>query len=171
MVIWLIGLSAAGKTTVGRLLAERLKARHPSLVFLDGDLLRDVWGDRLGHDVEGRVRNAHRISHLCRMLDAQNIHVVAAVLSLFPEWQQWNREHFRRYYEIFLDVPMSVLEERDPKGLYARARAGQEPNVVGIDIPFPRPAAADLTIAPPLALAEPERIVAHILDSLPDLDP
>ncbi len=171
MVIWLIGLSAAGKTTVGRLLAERLKAEAGNLVFLDGDLLRDVWGDRLGHDVDGRRRNAHRISHLCRMLDAQNIHVVAAVLSLFPEWQQWNREQFSRYFEVFLDVPMNVLEERDPKGLYARARAGQEPNVVGVDIPFPRPAAADLTIAPPLVVAEPEQIVAHILDRMPDLKP
>ena len=170
-MIWLIGLSAARETTVGRLLSERLRARASNLVFLDGDLLRDVWGDRLGHDVEGRRRNAHRISHLCRLLDAQGIHVVAAVLSLFPEWQQWNREQFSRYFEVFLDLPMEVLEARDPKGLYARARAGQEPNVVGIDIPFPRPAAADLTIAPPLALEAPERIVQHILDQLPDLAP
>lgn len=171
MVIWLIGLSAAGKTTVGRLLAERLKTQAANLVLLDGDLLRDVWGDRLGHDVEGRRRNAHRISHLCRMLDQQGIHVVAAVLSLFPDWQQWNREQFSRYFEIFLDVPMAELEARDPKGLYARARAGQEPNVVGVDIPFPRPPAPDLTIAPPTVLAEPERIVDHILNHLPDLAP
>ena len=94
MVIWLIGLSAAGKTSVGRILAQRLKARHANLVFLDGDVLREVWGDRLGHDVAGRRANAHRISHLCRVLDAEGIHVVAAVLSLFPEWQRWNRENF-----------------------------------------------------------------------------
>ena len=105
------------------------------------------------------------------MLDAQNIHVVAAVLSLFPEWQRWNREQFSAYYEIFLDVPMFELEARDPKGLYARARAGEEPNVVGVDIPFPRPAGADLTVAPPLALDTPERIAAHIIEHLPDMKP
>ena len=87
MVVWLIGLSGAGKTTLGRLLHQRLAARLPNLVFLDGDDLRDVWGDNLGHSIEARRVNAHRISHLCRLLDRQGIHVIAAVLSMFPEWQ------------------------------------------------------------------------------------
>jgi adenylylsulfate kinase len=168
MVIWLIGLSAAGKTSVGRALVEQLRRRHDNLVFLDGDLLRQVWGDQLGHDIEGRQRNAHRISHLCRLLDQQGIHAVAAVLSLFPEWQQWNRENFSSYFEIFLDTPMAELERRDPHGLYARARAGEEPNVVGVDIPFPPPPAPDLTLAAPEVLEAPSAIAERILAALPD---
>lgn len=147
MITWLIGLSGAGKTTIGRELAGRLKARHKNLVFLDGDILREVWGAPLGHDIEGRRENAQRISHLCHMLDQQDIHVVAAVLSIFPEWQKWNRETFKEYYEIFLDVPMEELRRRDPKGLYAKAFSGQEKNVVGVDIPFPTPANPDLVIS------------------------
>jgi adenylylsulfate kinase len=168
MVIWLMGLSAAGKTSVGRLLVERLRQQYDNLVFLDGDMLREVWGDRLGHDVEGRRRNAHRISHLCQLLDQQGIHAVVAVLSLFPEWQQWNREHFSSYFEVFLDTPIAELERRDPHGLYARARAGKEQNVVGIDIPFPPPPAPDLTVAAPEVLDPPAAIAERILAVLPD---
>ena len=166
MVIWLVGLSGAGKSTVGHLLYEHLKVRHPNLVFLDGDVLRNVWGDQLGHTIEARRVNAHRISHLCGMLDKQNIHVVAAVLSIFPEWQSWNRENFSSYYEIFLDVPMDTLRQRDVKGLYARAARGETKNVVGVDLPFPRPANADMVIGDEAALMSPEKIVEKILGSL-----
>ena len=119
MVIWLIGLSGSGKTTLGSPLYQRLKIRHKNLVFLDGDVLREVWGDSPGHDVEGRRINARRISHLCRMLDGQGIHVITAILSIFPEWQAWNRGHFSRYFEIFIDTPLEVVKQRDAKGLYS----------------------------------------------------
>jgi cytidine diphosphoramidate kinase len=168
MVIWLMGLSAAGKTTVARELVEHLRKTHSNLVFLDGDILREVWGDRLAHDIEGRAQNAHRISHLCRMLDQQGVHVVAAVLSLFPEWQKWNRENFNNYFEVFLDTPIEVLEKRDPRGLYARARAGKEKNVVGIDIPFPPPPFPDLKLSSPEVLDQPASIASRILSALPD---
>ncbi len=147
MIVWLIGLSGAGKTTVGRLLHDRLKPGRPGLVFLDGDILREVWGEDVGHTIEGRRLNAHRISHLCRLLDQQGIDVIAAVLSMFPEWQAWNRANFEHYFEVFLDVPMATLRARDSKRLYARAESGDLPNVVGVDLEFPRPANPDLVIA------------------------
>lgn len=169
MIIWLIGMSGSGKTTVGKPLAERLREKHSNLVFLDGDILREVWGDSLTHDVEGRRKNALRISKLCQMLDAQRIHAVAAVLSIFPESQKWNRETFSEYYEVFLDVPMDVLRERDSKGLYRRADTGEIKNVVGVDIPFPRPSWADLTLQVPTVLQPPEVLVEKILSRLPKL--
>jgi len=146
MIIWLIGLSGSGKTTIGKMLCEELKRDNPATVFLDGDILRDVWGDNLGHDIKSRGINAHRLSHLCKMLDNQDINVVAAVLSIFPEWQRWNREKFSRYFEFYLESPLEELKRRDTKGLYIQAEKGLIKNVVGIDIPFPTPPFCDLKI-------------------------
>ncbi|MGW1867660.1 adenylyl-sulfate kinase [Streptomyces mauvecolor] len=166
MITWLIGMSGAGKTTVGTKLADRLKVNRPHTVYLDGDVLREVWGDTPGHDIAGRAVNARRISHLCAMLDRQGIDVVAAVLSVFPDWQAWNRRTFSAYTEVFLDVPMDVLEQRDTKGLYAGARAGRIPHVVGVDIPFPRPAHPDLTLDSSGKAGDVDQLAQVILDHL-----
>ena len=165
MVTWIIGMSGAGKTTVATRLTTHLRKRHP-VIFLDGDILRDVWGDNLGHDIEGRRANAKRISQLCRVLDHQGFHVVAAVLSIFPDWQRWNRENFHRYFEVFLDVPFDVLKIRDPKGLYRRALSGEIKNVVGVDIPFPRPPHPDLVIDNSEELSDPGILADRILEEL-----
>jgi adenylylsulfate kinase-like enzyme len=163
VIIWLIGLSGAGKTTIGREVWQQWREQDPATVFLDGDILRDVWGDRLGHDVEGRARNAHRISHLCRVLDEQGINAVAAVLSIFPEWQAWNRETFSSYYEVFLDLPMEVLKQRDPKGIYAAHDSGEMPLVVGCDLPFPTPPAPDLVLGEDAMKSSPGDLARRIL--------
>jgi cytidine diphosphoramidate kinase len=166
MIIWLIGLSGAGKTTVGRQVYDRVRTVHANTVFLDGDILRDVWGDRLGHDVAGRRRNAERISRLCAMLDRQGIHVVAAVLSIFPDWQAWNRRTFSAYYEVFLDTPLEVVKARDAKGLYAAAEQaisrGETADMVGLDIPMPVPPQADLHVRSPAVLAPPAQLAEMI---------
>lgn len=160
MVIWLVGLSGSGKTTLGRELAAQLRRHSPNTVFLDGDEVREVFG--LDHGVrsytlEGRRLNAERLTALCRMLDQQGLHVVCCVLSIFPEMRARNRDIFSSYFEVFLDAPLDVLQTRDAKGLYAAAREGRMPNVVGLDIPFPRPESADLVIdtsSTPEGLAE-----------------
>ena len=167
MIVWLIGMSGAGKTTVGKLLYRRLKPTTPNLVFLDGDDLRDVWGDSLGHTVEARRTNAQRISQLCRMLDRQGIHAIATVLSIFPDWQKWNRENFSQYLQVYLDVPMDVLRERDTKDLYANAEAGRIKNVVGVDIAFPAPVGSDLIISGAEATESAEKIADRVLARLP----
>lgn len=146
MIVWLIGLSGSGKTTTGRELYRRLKPAYGNLVYVDGDEFREIFCDDVDHTIEGRRKNAERISRFCRVLDAQGIHVIASVLSVFPEWQAWNRAEFSSYFEVFLDIPIKRLELRDPKGLYAAARSGKMPNVVGYDIPFPRPSSPDLVI-------------------------
>jgi cytidine diphosphoramidate kinase len=146
MITWLIGMSGSGKTTLGSALYEHFKPSVPNLVFLDGDNFREIFRNDVDHTIEGRRKNAERISHFSKVLDDQNIHVIAAVLSIFPEWQEWNRNNFSQYFEIFLDVQMEELERRDTKSLYKKARNSLMDNVVGIDIEFPRPAKSNLII-------------------------
>ncbi len=146
MLVWLLGLSGSGKTTIGTALCKELKAEHPNLFFLDGDIFRTMFDDDIGYSVEARLKNAERISNFCAEMDRQGIHVICAAMALFPKWRQINRTRIRDYFEVYLDIPLSMIEARDPKGIYAAARAGTETNVIGVDIPFPPPTAADLTI-------------------------
>ena len=146
MVIWLIGLAGSGKSSIGRVLYQRMKAANPATVFLDGDHVREIMGGDLGHTIEDRKRNGQRICNLSRYLDRQDIDVVACVLSLFHDQQEQNREEIEEYFEIYIDVPMEVLEARDQKQLYSGARAGRIRDVAGIDIPFSPPKRPDLII-------------------------
>jgi adenylylsulfate kinase len=98
------------------------------------------------HTIEGRRKNAERLSHLSKFLSDQNIHVIAAVLSIFPEWQAWNRKNIIAYQEIYIKASIDVLEKRDINNLYFQAKSGKIKNVVGIDIPFPEPENPDLVI-------------------------
>ena len=116
------------------------------VVLLDGDLIRSLFKNDVDHTIEGRRRNAERLSVISKFLADQDVHVVAAVLSIFPEWQAWNRGNILNYSEIYLKVSMQTLLERDIKDLYARAMKGEIENVVGVDIPFPEPENPDLVI-------------------------
>ena len=166
MVIWLIGLSSSGKTTIAKEIIKLLKMKNKSSILVDGDEGRKVWGDDLGHDIASREINAGRLSRMCKLLDQQNVEVVGAVLSLFPKWQNWNRKNFSQYYEVYLDVPMHILEKRDPKLIYKRARQGELKNVAGIDLTFIAPPNPDLVIKEPKVLKEPQIIAKYILEKI-----
>jgi cytidine diphosphoramidate kinase len=142
----MIGLSRAGKTTLSKLLYDELKPKISNLVLLDGDIVRELFRNDADYTVEGRRKNAERLSHLSKYLSDQNIHVIAAVLSIFPEWQDWNRKNIDNYSEVYIKVSMDVLEKRDTNNLYADAKAGNIKNVVGVDIPFPEPRNPDIII-------------------------
>ncbi len=166
MVIWLIGLSGAGKTTIGRALHQRMKARAPNTVFIDGDEVRKLFGHDAGPDAyttQGRRENAQRITRLCSWLDRQGVNVVCCILSIFPEDRSENSKIFSRYFEVYVSVPMAELERRDSKGLYAAARKGSEKNVVGVDIPFPEPARPDMVLENHGPGVDPEAFAYMIL--------
>jgi adenylylsulfate kinase len=88
---------------------------------------------------------------------------------MFPEWQAWNRKHFSRYFEVFLDVPMETLYARELKGLYRAFNDGKLTQVVGVDIPFPRPACPDLIIDNAPNLPDPSVLADRILSAMPPL--
>lgn len=121
MVIWLIGLSGSGKTTIGKEVFRLWKKNSQQTIFLDGDEMRNIFNNEnftSDYSVKERKLNAERISRLCLWLDNYNINVVASVLSIFPEMQDWNRKNFKEYFEVYLDVPLEILIERDSKDLY-----------------------------------------------------
>lgn len=149
MVIWLIGLSGSGKTTLGRAMVAQWKRREANCVLVDGDEVRRIFGQDQApadYSLAGRRRNAERILELCAWLDAQGIHVVCSILSLFPDLRASNRQRFSRYFEVYLNPPLQTLIERDTKGLYRKALAGEMRDMVGIDLPFPEPEHPDMTL-------------------------
>lgn len=142
--MWCIGLSGSGKTTLASVIIERVRTRLSNVVLVDGDLMREIWGD-IGHSLAERKMNADRLCRLSRYFETQNIHAVCAVLSLFEESRAWNREHLQSYYEVYIRTPLPDLVRRDGKGLYARAEKG-EIQLPGVNMTFSEPIRPDETI-------------------------
>lgn len=148
-VYWLTGLSGAGKTTIGRELYTLLKNKESNVIYLDGDILREVFGVTDSYSSEERFKLAMQYSRLCKLLHDQETDVVCATISLFRECWNWNRKNMTGYKEIYIKVPMEILIERDQKGIYSRALKGDLDHVMGIDIPFSEPDCPDLIIENP----------------------
>ncbi len=146
LVVWLTGLSGAGKSTTAALLAKYFSSHDLPMVLLDGDVLRDLMSAQDGHGRDRRLGLAHAYSRLCQVLSTRGFHVVCATMSLFHEVQGRNRREIPRYVEIYLRVPLDELRRRDPKGLYAKAEAGMVTDVVGIDLPAEEPRNPDLVL-------------------------
>lgn len=146
VVYWITGLSGAGKTTIGKLLYEFLKKETPNIVFLDGDILREVYGNDLGYSLEDRFKGAMRNVRLCKMISDQGIHVVCCTISMFDEVRQWSRDNISNYKEIYLDVPLKILKKRDQKGLYTNVQVGHTKNIVGMDLHLEFPKDPDIKI-------------------------
>jgi cytidine diphosphoramidate kinase len=141
-VIWITGLSGAGKSTVGQRVAGALWAKGKPAVFLDGDRLRSVLGAGSdGFDAGDRRKLAFVYARLCRELADQGLDVVCATVSMFHEIRRWNRAEIPTYLEVYLKVPLDELRRRDPKGHYAKNDA-----LVGVHIAAEEPENPDLII-------------------------
>ena len=141
-VYWLTGLSGAGKTTIGRLWYEDLRARGVPAVFLDGDELRQVFGDDLGFTEADRRKSAMRNARLCALLGRQGLTVVCCTISMFHSVRAWNRANIPGYYEVYIEASMDTLRRRDQKGLYSQ----NVDNVAGVGLQVELPEAPDLVL-------------------------
>lgn len=147
MVIWITGLSGAGKTTIGLSVANQLKKLKHPVVFVDGDDFRAAIDDeKIGHDRQSRIINAKRISKFAKLFEQQNLYVVVSTMSLFHEIHEWNREHLNKYFEVMIQPDLNHLKSNDEKKLYSRAMSGEIKNVVGHDIFPEEPKSPDLVI-------------------------
>lgn len=146
ILYWITGLSGSGKTTIGNRLYYELRQKQDNVVLLDGDLLKNVVGDDLGYTEADRRKRAFKYANICKMLTDQGIIVVCCTIAMFDEVRRWNRENNKAYVEIFLDVPMEILIERDQKGMYSRYNEGTMNNIAGMDLQVEYPKTPDLVL-------------------------
>lgn len=147
-VLWITGLSGSGKSTLSKRIAEKFQLSGKPIIRLDGDQLRDIFGsvslEKKSFNKNSRIELAFRYARLCRVLSLQGFDVVISTISLFKDVHKWNRENIPGYIEIYLDVPVSELQKRDPKGIYQRFREGEIQHVAGLDLPVDEPANPDI---------------------------
>jgi bifunctional enzyme CysN/CysC len=147
-VLWLTGLSGAGKSTIANLVERKLHAMGRHTYILDGDNVRHGLNKDLGFTAADRVENIRRIAEVARLMVDAGLIVITAFISPFRAERRMARELFTKggFIEIFVDTPLRVAEERDPKGLYRKARRGEIKNFTGIDSPYEAPEAPEIGI-------------------------
>lgn len=140
-VLWLTGLSGSGKSTLANALEKRLFDLGYHTYLLDGDNVRMGLNKDLGFDEKSRTENIRRISEVCRLFVDSGLIVISAFISPFISDRGLARGLVEKdeFIEIFIDTPLELCEQRDPKGLYKRARNGEIENFSGISSPYERP--------------------------------
>ena len=147
-VIWITGLSGSGKSTLAKEVVPRLRVAGETVVMLDGDEMRAVFGatkaSSVNHGRAGRLALAMQYAKLCQLIANQGVTVVCSTISMFHEIHSWNRENQPSFLEIYLKVPLSELRNRDPKGIYKRFDSGELSNVAGLDLQVDEPKSPDI---------------------------
>lgn len=145
---WLTGLPGAGKSTLAQALATALRERGEPACVIDGDELRTGLCTDLGFDDASRAENVRRAAHMARLLNDNAIHAVVAMVSPATDARAaaYTTIGLERCKEIFVSTPLEICEQRDPKGLYARARANQLAQMTGVQAAYEKPLAPLLCI-------------------------
>ena len=147
-IVWLTGLSGTGKSTLAVALERRLFDDGRQVCVLDGDIVRTGLCEDLGFSAEDRTENIRRIGEVARLLAGAGLVVIVAFISPFRA----DRDRVRagmpegRFTEVFVNAPLEVCEQRDPKGLYAKARAGELTDFTGISSPYEEPLSPEVEV-------------------------
>lgn len=137
--LWFTGLSGAGKTTVSRVIEQDLRARGMKVEVLDGDVIRENLSKGLGFSKEDRDTNIRRIGWVCEVLSRNGVVAIAAAISPYREIRDELRGKIENFVEVYAECPIPVLAERDVKGLYKKALAGEIKNFTGVSDPYEAP--------------------------------
>lgn len=167
VAIWLTGLSGAGKTTISIPLCEQLESMGYRVQRLDGDVVRQKLTKDLGFSKEDRDLNIERVTFVAERLVKHAVITVCAFISPYRAEREYARDEIGRFVEVFVKCPLEVCEERDVKGLYAKARAGEIKNFTGIDDPYEEPENAELTVDTSLSTlqAEVDAIIVYLREN------
>ncbi|WAJ43953.1 adenylyl-sulfate kinase [Mycobacterium sp. Aquia_216] len=167
--LWLTGLSGAGKSSVAMLVEQKLLEKGVPAYVLDGDNLRHGLNADLGFSMADRAENLRRLAHVATLLADSGQTVLVPAISPLAEHREMARKVHDdagfEFFEVFCDTPLAECEARDPKGLYAKARAGEITHFTGIDSPYQRPKHPDLRLIPDCSLEEMAQRVLDMLES------
>ena len=144
-VIWLTGLPGSGKSTIAERVVEYLSKNGDRVEHLDGDIVRKLF-PQTGFTKEERDRHIRRVGYLAALLEKHDVTVVASFISPYREAREFVRSLCKNFIEVHIATPLEVCEQRDPKGLYAKARKGEIKDFTGIDDPYEEPLKPDLRI-------------------------
>jgi bifunctional enzyme CysN/CysC len=166
-ILWFTGLSGSGKSTIANLVEKKLHALGKHSFLLDGDNIRHGLNRDLGFDDAARIENIRRIAEVARLMSDAGLIVISAFISPFAADRALARARAidGEFIEIFIDTPLNIAEQRDPKGLYKKARAGEIANFTGIDSAYEAPASPEIHIDTTQMTAEAaaEHIVTQIM--------
>ena len=139
VTIWFTGLSGSGKSTIARILEKRLKKMGRKVEILDGDVVRTNLSKGLGFSKEDRDTNIKRIGFVCHLLTRNDVIAISAAISPYREVRDFNRSLIGNFVEVYAKCSMDVCIERDTKGLYKKALAGEIKGFTGVDDPYEEP--------------------------------
>jgi len=145
-VVWFTGLPGSGKTTVSRALAEHLRSFDQQVEVLDGDVVRTTLSKGLGFSRADRDENIARIAFVADLLSRNGVTVVVAAITPYQEARDRARALIGRIVEVYVATPLEVCAERDTKGLYERARAGEVQFFTGVSDPYEVPSSPEVTV-------------------------
>ena len=166
--LWFTGLSGAGKTTISEIVEKELRARFGQVEVLDGDIVRTNLSKGLGFSREDRDTNILRIGFVADLLTRNGVGVIVSAISPFKEARDQVRRNIGEdFIEVFVDAPLEVCAERDVKGLYKKAFAGEIPQFTGVSDPYEPPAGPVLHIN--TSEEEPNESAMRVTDSLEEL--
>ncbi|MBK5229483.1 MAG: adenylyl-sulfate kinase [Actinobacteria bacterium] len=163
-VIWFTGLSGSGKTTIAHIVEEKLLDAGVPVEILDGDVVRENLSKGLGFSEEDRNTNIRRIAFVAHLLQRNGTFVITAAISPYRAIRDEARSMIKDFVEVFADAPLEVCEERDVKGLYAKARAGEIKGFTGIDDPYEAPENAEVVLK--TGEHSPEESAQQVIDKL-----